>query len=236
MKLFISILLLIGVSATVFAGPDTLQIGDGFRRTGIKEFTSCYVQPIASDSFLTSPWYIQKILKAGPSLQFDPFQSKGENWYFNNLAAIYWLKFTIHNNSLHTRELVFQLSNTSVVRSQLFTVGTKGIDSSIITGNQFEFNKRPIQRNDYSFVVKLEPGEYKTCYFPFTNCLFTNFEGLFFLWDRGYYDAQSARFNYMVGFGFGMIVIYGIISLLITLFIRERMNLLFTLYIFNLMI
>ncbi|MBL0742294.1 sensor histidine kinase [Chryseolinea lacunae] len=233
--LFCSFLLLL--ACNLYGQSNTIHIDDAFTKTSIKPYTTYCVEPLAGKAFFEKgAWNLKHVLPGQDQPVFDQFDGERKSWYFSNMVAVYWLKFTVTNDTDKPQELLLQLSHTTIIRSQLYTVGASGIDSTMEAGNIYPFSHRPVMRADFDFPLILKPGESRVCYFPFINCLYTHFDGLLYLWKRNAYEVAATRYDHMVGFGVGMIALYAIVTLVVTLLIPSRIHLLFLLYIANLLV
>lgn len=166
------------------------------------------------------------------------FQINGRNSLHKGVTnAIWWVRFPLENRASEMQDLILEVANQDINQLQLFVVSTNRIDSSILTGDAFPFEKRPILHRHFLFPFKLKPQEKVVCY------LMGNKHSEAFvmpveLWEKQAFLENDNHQSLLFGIYLGILILYTLIAFSLLVFNKKAamlyyflLTVSFTLYI-----
>lgn len=154
------------------------------------------------------------------SKQLD-FQINGRKSLHKGVTnAIWWIRFPLENRTSEMQNMILQVANQDINQLQLFVVSTNGIDSSMLTGDAFSFEKRPILHRHFLFPFKLKPHEKVMCY------LMGNKHSEAFvmpveLWEKQAFLEDDNHQSLFFGIYIGLLILYIFIAFSLFVFSKK---------------
>lgn len=95
-----------------------------------------------------------------------------------------WIRFKVVNRAEYSRIFTAEVVNPFIPKLTFYQIGSDGsIDTTFLTGAAFPFSQRPVQRRNFMFPLRLEPGDSCRIYFsiardflPNSNILLVDYE------------------------------------------------------------
>lgn len=152
------------------------------------------------------------------------FEINGQNGIHKGVSrSIFWLKFPITNTTQFQKDLVLKIRESNIHALQLFVVKKDTIEKSILTGDYFPLDERPIPHRYFLFPVELPSQETVTCYLMAekrSQSLNFNLE----LWDKIVFLESNNTDSFIYGVILGLMILYLGISLFLFLFFPQRLT------------
>lgn len=203
-------------------GTDTLRItSTDFQEKEIREFGYIFQDPSPDLNFET----IRKL----PDEKFISMQKTGIAFSPSN--HVYWIKFILKNESTETQTLILEADNSRLNKLQLFLEEDSQLISDYkMLGDDFPFYEREISYHTFLFKIDIPSGKTYTCY-TFND---KYSEGIFlpyFLYSKSGFESKSKKERVVMTVFFGILFFVFILSLLLTVFFRNKLMLYFALYV-----
>ena len=204
--------LLIGNNTFANQGGFDFQLDTTFQYQNIAPFVEVY-----GDTSLVQDF--EFVLENENELYFERNGRKSLHKGVTN--AIWWVRFPLKNETTETQSLLLEIGNQDINQLQFFVVRTNRVDSSILTGDAFPFEKRPIQHRHFLFPFELKPQEKVICY------LMSNKHSEAYvmpveLWGKKYFLEADQDSSFLNGMYVGILILYNFIPLLLILFFRKK--------------
>lgn len=137
--------------------------------------------------------------------------------------AVWWVEFSLKNKTSDKKNILLEIADADLHNCQLFIVRKNHVDKSILTGDFFPFEHRPIQHRYFLFPIPLSPSEEIVCYFKADK----NSQTLVFhtqLWDNDFFIEKNSGKSLISGILIGVVLVFlSIILLLVCLFYSKTL-------------
>lgn len=144
------------------------------------------------------------------------------------LSQAMWVKFVIQNSTETTRELYLESRYPFLDYITLYQKWPDGRIESRTIGDAVAYEEREVDFRFPVFKFYAEPGQNE--YYIRIKSIGTMFVGLF-LWTPENFDKHSRTDNLILGLSYGALVILTIYNIFLTIFIRSRSYLYYSLYL-----
>ncbi len=205
--------LLVGAGAA--AAQPAVRIGDDFDQL----FLTTQVA-LLEDS--THKLTIREVVR----MPFTPNNKASINLSFT--LSYYWVKFQLYNPDSSGKQLLLEVENPHLNKLRLYTEKDGTIRPGPLTGDHFPFAQRPVRHPHFLFPLSLPPGV--TTYYLWADKHGEQLQIPLRLWRREAFEATTDRRFLLVGSMLGINCLYGIISLLVFLFFRQKITFYYCLY------
>lgn len=205
-----------------------LIIGQGFNDDGYLHLASQAM--IAEDR--DSEWTIEDVLAGKYDEHFEQVEDTIPNLQFT--ASTYWMKAAFKNEGI--RE-AYYLECARPVTNEVRYYETDGngiLLKSMVSGDDFEFSKRPIGHRNLLFPIEVEQG--KTLHFVVA--MRSDGEvlnGMLRLWRIEGLSTFTQKENLFLGIYYGLLIFVLIIFGFFALALKERIYTFYVLYVFSLL-
>lgn len=135
--------------------------------------------------------------------------------------AIWWVRFPLENKTNQVQNLLLEIGNQDINQLQLFIVRENEIERSMLTGDAFPFEQRPIHHRHFLFPFQIRPSEKVMCY------LMSNKHSEAYvmpveLWKKQSFLESDNHSSYLNGIYLGLLLVYIFTPLLLLFFLRKR--------------
>lgn len=144
---------------------------------------------------------------------------------------VYWLRFTLHNDSEETQQRLVSIENPQIDFLTLYRFHTH--DSMSVEaegGDKIPFHARPLANRHFLFPITLKPHE-AVSFLLKVDKHNSALSMPVFLWDAQSYAARDYQDNLGFGLFFGMSLLCAIYALLVFIFLRNTLYLWYFLWI-----
>lgn len=160
---------------------------------------------------------------------FQPVPSSiNGNLSFGYSTSSYWVKLKLENRSLFD-EWILEVGYPLLDEVEFFLVQNNEVVTHYITGDQFEFSKRPIEHRNFLFPVKLNSKQAATIYLRIKSS--SSVRAPVILWQANEFAKSDQSRLLGQGLYFGILVIMLLYNLFIYFSIKERAYIHYVFYV-----
>jgi len=195
-------------------GAFDFQLDAAFQYKNIAPFVKVY-----GDTSLVQDFDF--ILENSASLDFQINERRGIHKGISR--AIYWVKFPVTNNASERQDFILEIREANIHALQFFIIKNDTIEKSVLTGDYFPMEERPIYHRHFLFPFNLPPQESATCYVMAekrSQSLNFNLE----LWERNSFLENDNTRNIAYGIILGLMILYFGNSLLLLVLFPEKLT------------
>jgi len=163
--------------------------------------------------------------------RFTPVKTEIPNFGFTK--SVYWVRFSLYNNSSTEILKFLELGFPLLDRIELYIFSFKNnkpvLIQNNITGRDFPFLKRTVEHRNFIFPFKMRPGEKFTFYLKIR----TN-DGMIFpltVWSRDSFNSLARKEYFLFGIYYGIILVMILYNLFLFIFTNDRNYFLYIIYI-----
>lgn len=147
------------------------------------------------------------------------------------ITDYYWFRFNIKNSDTLLKACVLITSNLPINEMELFATEEKGIRSLGKTGNNIPYIQRPYASNYFAYPIVLNPKQ-ESCYYLFINAKGKFLKLPLLLFDDVRFKQFENRTYYMFGVFVGIILLTAFFNLILFVFNKDKIHLIYSLYAF----
>lgn len=142
----------------------------------------------------------------------------------------HWLKLRVFNFSDRTEERLLEVTNPILNECSLYEVDGNGVKELYRTGDQFDFNSRPVDHRNYLFPLVIEPNDSRELLLKVSTAG-EQLQVPMRLLERDEWIEKDGTERVLRGVYFGIILFVLIFNLFLYVIIRERSSLFYVVYI-----
>ncbi|HPM75820.1 MAG TPA: 7TM diverse intracellular signaling domain-containing protein [bacterium] len=227
MKIIKYFLFLLSLSLTFFAltdafGAQSLLLDENTRAISLSRVLEYYVD---SDNNLI----LQDFLSEKSNNLFRPGNGKTYNFGFRR--ANYWVRFTLRNQDSENREFLLIYNYPFIKRIELYLPQLDGSYRQVTGGCYHQLPDIGLRHRNHVFRITVPAGEEQTYYMMFSSD--TTFLMDLRLQSTDYFNTFERDLSAYLSIIFGIFVMLSLIHFRNYLLIRDKINLLFFIYIIS---
>lgn len=172
---------------------------------------------------------IEDIIAISPSRWTQP---KTENQSYGFRQDTLWVRFHMQSNAQQTARLAVEIAYPNLDYIEFYEVENQTVTNTVVTGDQFKFEQRPIQHRNFVFPVDLEPAQQKTLFIKIKTS--GAIQVPISLWNRDYYFEDQQALLALDSLYFGIMLVMLLYNLFIFTTVRHPSYLIYAGVVFSL--
>ncbi|MFL5729031.1 MAG: 7TM diverse intracellular signaling domain-containing protein [Cytophagaceae bacterium] len=162
----------------------------------------------------------------------DRFVSSKEKFPVNaNPSSVYWLRFTINDNSPENVSWLIESYNFRIKVLDLYTSLGNGKYKLQKNGDSLDFSRRIFDHKNFEYLLPIDRRGPQTYYVKFQNVYPTRAILVIRAYTR--FTSYALSEYFMLGLFYGMVVVIGLYNFFLFVTIRDRAYLYYVIYVFS---
>lgn len=139
-----------------------------------------------------------------------------------------WCAFVVTNESGVT-DWILKIQHSRVDTAQLYVLRGNRIEQFVMTGHFQRMADRAVKALPHAFSLSIEKNETIVCYL-YTARQYGRHAAIPNLQTKAYFERYEYAFNIALGFVCGMVVLAAMVGILLSVFVRQRLYIYYSIY------